>query len=74
MVPLTFMESGSLVEIVRFQCGGRCCRRLRELGVVIGSRYKLIAGTGRGPFILSDGSNRIGFGAGMAIKIIVREV
>jgi len=41
---------------------------------VIGSRYKLTAGTGRGPFILSDGSNRIGFGAGMAIKIIVREV
>ncbi|RLE16484.1 MAG: hypothetical protein DRJ08_02295 [Acidobacteria bacterium] len=74
MVPLAFVESGSEVEILDFRCGGKCSCRLRELGIVKGCRYLVSTGAKNGPFILSDGETRIGIGAGIAMKVLVREV
>ncbi len=74
MVPLAFVEPGTYVEVVDFRCGGSCGYRLRELGIVKGCRYRVSSGAKGSPFILSDGESRIGLGAGMAVKVMVREV
>ncbi|NOY22993.1 MAG: hypothetical protein GXO70_05745 [Acidobacteria bacterium] len=74
MVPLAFVEPGSLVEVLDFRCGGNCSYRLRELGIMKGCRYRVSSGAKGSPFILSNGESRIGLGTGMAIKIMVREV
>ncbi len=74
MVPLAFVEPGSFVEVIDFRCGRNCGCRLREMGIVKGCRYLVSAGIKEGPFILTDGDNRIGLGAGMAVKVMVRDV
>ena len=74
MVPLAFVEPGSLVEVLEFRCGGNCSCRLREMGIVKGCRYRVTTGAKDGPFILSDGENRIGLGVGIAVKVMVKEI
>ena len=74
MVPLAFVEPGSEIEVVDFRCGGKCGCRLRELGIVKGCRYRVSTGAVNRPFILSNGETRIGIGAGMAVKVMVKEV
>ena len=74
MVPLAFVEPGTTVEVVDFRCGGKCSCRLRELGIVKGACYRISTGRRNGPLILSNGETRIGIGAGMAVKVMVKEV
>ncbi|NOZ14221.1 MAG: ferrous iron transport protein A [Acidobacteria bacterium] len=74
MVPLAFVEPGSVVEVLDFRCGSACTCRLRELGIVRGCRYRVSTGAVNRPFILSNGETRIGIGAGMALKVMVKDV
>jgi ferrous iron transport protein A len=74
MVPLALAEPGVMVEVVDFRCGRSCAFRLQEMGIVKGARYRVTSCSGRGPLILANGDTRIGLGAGMAAKVMVREV
>ncbi len=74
MVPLAFIEPGTTVEVMDFRCGGKCGSRLRELGIVKGVSYRISTGRRNGPMILSNGETRIGIGAGIAMKVMVKEL
>ncbi len=74
MVPLLFVQPGVTIEIMAFRCGRGCARRLQEIGIVKGTRYRVTSSSGNGPLILASGDLRIGLGCGMAAKVLVREV
>ena len=78
MIPLTFANEGSLVQIVEVRAGQGLTRRLAELGLTQGSTLRVVKSSPPGPVIVEvvNGNGyvegwRVVLGFGMAMKVFV---
>jgi Fe2+ transport system protein FeoA len=68
-------RDGQQVEIVRVRGGRNMSQRLRELGLIPGSIYRVIRNDFPGPLILADPEGeRVVVGKGMARHIFVKVI
>lgn len=67
---LSIVKDGEEVVVKNVEGGRNINRRLRELGIGIGSRIRVVQNTG-GPVIIEVDDSRMGLGRGVASKIIV---
>ncbi len=71
-VPLTDMNSGESGVVVDIMGGEGLQKRLRSLGIRLGSKLtKISSGLGRGPVVVKIDSSQTAFGHGMSYKLIV---
>jgi Fe2+ transport system protein FeoA len=70
-LPLSMVEPGESVKLVRVATGHRLRRRLTELGLIPGVEFKIMQDEG-GPLLLAVKDTRLALGRGMAHKIIVQ--
>jgi ferrous iron transport protein A len=70
-LPLSMVNTGESVKLVRIAAGRRLRRRLTELGLIPGVEFKIMQDEG-GPLLLAVKDTRLALGRGMAHKIIVR--
>jgi ferrous iron transport protein A len=71
--PLTFAARGETVTLIEIRAGDRLRRRLKEMGLNIGMRVRIVQGDLNGPVILAVANDtRLAIGQGMAQKIMVR--
>jgi ferrous iron transport protein A len=74
VLPLGFVQSGQRAIIKEFTGGRSLSRRLTEMGLIPGSRLRVIRNDCGSPLIVSIGEGRLAIGCGMALKIMVEEV
>lgn len=72
--PLTFIKKGISVTIKEILGGDKINYRLTEMGLVHGSKIRVIKNDLDGPLIISVGEGRLVIGKGMALKIMVEEI
>jgi ferrous iron transport protein A len=71
VLPLGFLQTGR-DAVVSDLAGGRSLRqRLTDMGVVRGTRVKVVKNDMGGPLIISIGEGRLAVGRGMALRIMV---
>ena len=73
-VPLSSVSAGREVLLTSISGGRQLQHRLTEMGLVRGSRFRVIANAHRGPFIVSVKDTRLALGRGVVHKILVRTV
>ena len=73
-VPLSGVAPGQEVILTSISGGRQLQHRLTEMGLVRGSRFRVIANAHRGPFIVSVKDTRLALGRGVVHKILVRAV
>jgi ferrous iron transport protein A len=74
VLPLGFLQTGR-DAVVSDLAGGRSLRqRLTDMGVVRGTRVKVVKNDMGGPLIISIGEGRLAVGRGMALRIMVEVV
>lgn len=74
VLPLGFLRTGR-DAVVSDLAGGRSLRqRLTDMGVVRGTRLKVVKNDMGGPLIISIGEGRLAVGRGMALRIMVEVV
>ncbi|PDV99816.1 FeoA family protein [Candidatus Chloroploca asiatica] len=69
-LPLSLVEVGAYVRIVRFNGGMRSAHRLAELGVIPGTELTIITTHGGG-MVIGIGDTRLALGRGLAHKVLV---
>lgn len=72
-MPMSFVETGSNVEIVDIAMGQAFNKKLMEMGLNAGMEVKVIKNDG-GPLILGVGGSKLALGQGMGQKIMVRMI
>jgi len=72
-LPLGFLQAGCSAVVREFQGGKSLRQRLIELGLVHGTRVRVVKNDRGGPLIISVGEGRLAIGRGMALKIMVEE-
>ena len=65
---------GHTYELVGLDAGERLRERARSMGLNSGSRFQVIANSGRGPVGIYVRRTRLVIGRGMSAKIRVREI
>lgn len=73
-VPLADIQPGREVILTSLSGGRQLQHRLTEMGLVRGSRFRVIANAHRGPFIVSVKDTRLALGRAVVHKILVRTV
>lgn len=74
VLPLGFLQTGR-DAVVSDLAGGRSMRqRLTDMGVVRGTKVKVVKNDVGGPLIISIGEGRLAVGRGIALKIMVELV
>ncbi len=71
-VLLSGVAPGREVILTSIAGGRQLQHRLTEMGLVRGSRFRVIANAHRGPFIVSVKDTRLALGRGVVHKILVR--
>ncbi len=71
-MPISMAKTDSQVEIMRLEGGAEFQKRLTDMGLLTGKDVTVLKAGGEGPVVLAVGESRMGIGAGMAKKIIVR--
>jgi len=74
VLPLSFLRAGQDAVIKNFNDGRGFCRRLTEMGLIRGTRVRVVRNDMGGPLIISAGDGRLAIGRGMAMRILVEEV
>ena len=74
VLPLGFLQTGRDAVIKDFDGGRGLRQRLTEIGLVRGTRVRVVKNDMGGPLIVSIGEGRLAIGRGMALKIMVEEV
>ena len=69
--PLSSIRPGETATIVRLNCDPDYARRLTEMGLLVGSKIKVISGSKNRPFIMNLMDFRIGITWELAGKIMV---
>jgi len=59
MIPLAFVEEGSLVKVVGIRAGWGLTRRLAELGLTEGSILKIVKSSPPGPVVVEVVNGRV---------------
>lgn len=73
VLPLSMVQRGQVVELVRVNGGRKMRKRLADLGLNPGMPLRVVQCGHYGPLILSvRGDSRLAIGRGMAHKIVVR--
>ncbi len=72
-LPLGFLQAGCSAVVRECQGGKSLRQRLIELGLVHGTRVRVVKNDRGGPLIISVGEGRLAIGRGMALKIMVEE-
>lgn len=71
LIPITAITPGKEVTLIGIN-GGRGVRsRLYSLGLIPGTRIKVLSNNGVGPIMVAVKDTRLALGRGMAIKIVV---
>lgn len=73
VLPLLMISPGKEVVLVSLGGGLNFRRRLTDMGLAEGVRFKVLHSQGPGQCIVRVGNTRLAIGYGMAQKIIVRE-
>lgn len=72
MVPLSLIEKGRRVKIVKIDAGWGLTKRLTELGLVPEAEIEIVSHSKDGPFTVSVKGARLILGYGIAQKIKVK--
>ncbi len=71
LIPITAITPGKEVTLIGIN-GGRGVRsKLYSLGLIPGTRIKVLSNSGVGPIMVAVKDTRLALGRGMAIKIVV---
>jgi ferrous iron transport protein A len=70
MIPLSSIEQGQTVRIVKVEAGRGIQTRIRNLGILEGDTVQVILNA-RGPLIIAKQNLRLALGRGMSSKIFV---
>jgi len=70
-VPLAMVSSGEVVTMVSTRAGWGLTRRLADMGLVPGTKLRVINNQMPGPLIIDLRGSRLVLGHGMAQKILV---
>jgi ferrous iron transport protein A len=70
---LIFADKNTEYEIVKIECGHSLYAKLLEMGLVTGTKLRVVY-SAKGPIIISVNGTKYALGKGLASKIIVREV
>ncbi len=73
-LPLGILQAGRDAVIKDFNNGRSLRQRLTEMGLVRGTKIRVVKNDMGGPLIISTGDGRLAIGRGMAIKILVEEI
>ncbi|OQX83482.1 MAG: hypothetical protein B6D63_06175 [Candidatus Latescibacteria bacterium 4484_7] len=73
MIPLSMVEKGKKVKVLRFRGGKGLEARLQNLGIMQGAVLTVINNSG-GPVIVSRDNSRIVLGKGISHKVIVEYI
>ena len=73
VLPLLMVSAGKEVILVSLDGGLNFRRRLTDMGLAEGARFKVLHSQGPGQCIVRVGNTRLAIGCGMAQKIMVRE-
>ena len=71
-VPLSSIPAGQDVVLASISAGRSLQHRLTEMGLVRGSRFRVIANAHPGPFIISVKETRLALGHAVVHRILVR--
>ena len=71
LIPLTAVTTGKEVTLIGINGGRGVLSRLYSLGLIPGTRIKVLSNNGAGPLMVAVKDTRLALGRGMAIKIIV---
>ena len=74
ILPLTMIRPGKTVMLVAISGGLGLRRRLTDMGLNEGVKFRIVQSLRPGPCIVAFGGTRLAVGHGMAQKILVREV
>jgi len=73
VLPLTMVSPGKEVILISIEAGWGLRRRLIDMGLREGMRFKILHAHQPGPSIILVGDTRLVLGYGMAHKILVKE-
>ncbi len=73
-VPLAMVSSGEVVTMVSTRAGWGLTRRLADMGLVPGTKLRVINNQMPGPLIIDLRGSRLILGHGMAQKILVEVI
>jgi len=73
-VPLAMVSSGEVVTMVSTRAGWGLTRRLADMGLVPGTKLRVINNQMPGPLIIDLRGSRLVLGHGMAQKILVEVI
>lgn len=72
IIPLSMINSGEKVKIIKIEGGGHFAHRLISMGVSIGDTLEVVSNNFHGPFLVKVKNTRLGLGYGMTHKIFVK--
>jgi ferrous iron transport protein A len=73
-MPLIMYEEGSTVKITQIQGGKGLVKRMKEMGLGIGSNVKIIKNNRPGGLVLEVMDSKLCIGKGVAFKIRAEEI
>jgi len=73
-MPLSMVSSGREVKLIEIRGGMGIRRRLADMGLTPGVKFRVVQNNIVGPSILAVMDSRVVIGRGMALKIMVEEV
>lgn len=73
-LPLSMAREGSTVKVVDVVGCRNAVRRLHELGIMPGTRLRVVKTMSPGPVIVEVANSRFAIGYGMALKVMVEEL
>ena len=73
-MPLQLINPGKEVILSDIMWGERLKRKLQDMGLTPGVKFKVICGNKRGPFIIDIRGTRLALGRGIVSKIQVEEL
>ncbi|MFC1703532.1 ferrous iron transport protein A [Candidatus Omnitrophota bacterium] len=73
VVPLTMIQTEKEVVLVSIEAGWGLRKRLSDMGLREGMKFKVLHSRGHGACIVHVGNTRLVLGHGMAYKMLVKE-
>lgn len=70
--PLSSVQAGETVRLVRIDAGRGLNSRLASMGLVAGTQIKVVSNSHPGPFVIVVKDAKVMLGRGMAHKIMVK--
>jgi Fur family ferric uptake transcriptional regulator len=74
VLPLSMIDPGTTVEVVKISGGKNTVQKLLSLGISTGNTIEVLSNNFQGPFIIKIENSRIGIGHGLCHKIMVKQI